>query len=423
MTLDTRARPGLLAQATYGFARASGWLSRQTGRGRGGTIPGRLTLALRPEALTELSAARSVLLVSGTNGKSTTTRLLAASLAAQGPVVSNDDGANLLGGLVAALLPPRDLHATAVLEVDERLLPVAIAACSPNLVVLLNLSRDQLDRFEEVGSHVLHWSAALRRNDAVRIVANAADPLVVAAVRGARPDDHLVTWVDVGAPWRDDAPLCPVCGNAWEMHHVPWSCDECGATMPAPHWRLDGVDGLADAVGNRLPLGLSLVGRAAAANAVMAAAAADVMGVPVATAVARFAAVADVDGRYQTHHVGGRTVQLLLAKNPAGWLEVLDQITGRPGTLIFGINARAADGADPSWLWDVPFESLRDRHVIAFGDRALDLSVRLHYAGVPHEVAADVLCGLSMAADHDIVVAANYTAFVAARAALNAAAS
>lgn len=360
-----------------------------------------------------------MVLVSGTNGKSTTTRFLAAALAWRGSVTTNGDGANLLPGLVAAMLAPQhQSSAAAVLEVDERALPSAMDSCAPSVVVLLNLSRDQLDRFEEVGSHVRRWGVALQRHPAVRVVANAADPLIVAAVQRARPANERVTWVDAGAPWRADAPLCFACGGAWGLSRKPWSCDDCGAREPATEWQYDGVDRLIDPAGFAIPLQLALQGRAAGANAVMAVAAAHALGVPVEAAVAELADVGDVDGRYRSHVVNGRTVRLLLAKNPAGWLEVLDDVRETNSSLVLGINARSADGTDPSWLWDVPFEQLRGRCVIVYGDRALDLSVRLHYAEVDHILASDVLGAVGRAEDGPVHIAANYTAFVAARQAL-----
>lgn len=417
--METSRRVSLASRCAFAAARGAGRLSRLTRRGSGGTIPGRVALALRPAALSELTAGRVVVLVSGTNGKSTTTRFLAAALAWCGPVTTNGDGANLLPGLVSALLQSRRPAAgCVVLEVDERVLGAAMDACHPAVVVLLNLSRDQLDRFEEVGSHVDRWTTAIVEHPSVRVVGNASDPLIARSIARARPDSERVTWVDVGAPWRADAPLCVVCGYAWDLARTPWSCEACGAHRPVPDWSLDGTDRLVDRTGVETSLGLAIQGRAAGANAVMAVAAAHAMGVPVDAALAQLAGVSDVDGRYQRLVIGTHQVQLLLAKNPAGWLEVLDHVVGRPGALVLGINARAADGADPSWLWDVPFEQLAGQHLIVFGDRALDLSVRLHYAGVGHTLAADVLQAVQGAPDGPVNVAANYTAFVAARQAL-----
>lgn len=409
------------ARLCCALGRLAGWLSRAAGRGRGGTLPGRVVLALWPAALVELSRQREVLLVSGTNGKSTTTRLLAAAVSSREPVVSNTDGANMLAGLLGPLLTDRS-GATAVLEVDEVVLPAAIEATDPAVVVLLNLSRDQLDRVGEVSSHVTRWAAALRTAPRTRVVANGDDPLVVAAVRAARPDSDSVVWVAAGSPWRADSTLCPGCGTPWQLTDQPWSCSHCGLSAPTPSWQLRGVGELVAPDGRHHELGLGLPGRASAANATMALAAAHALGVELADAWAPVRSVRDVDGRYLRLRQGGRSVQLLLAKNPAGWLEVLSEITQGQDALLLGINAQSADGTDPSWLWDVPFEQLHGRRVVVFGDRALELSVRLHYAEVGHDVERDLGRALALLDGVDVRLAANYTAFVTARAALQAAA-
>ena len=410
------------ARLCFSLGRTAGRLSRLTGRGNGGTMPGHVVLRLRPDALRELTLGRTVLLVSGTNGKSTTTRLLAAAAAHRGVVATNADGANLLPGLVSALVAGPVDPATVVLEIDELFLPAALAATGAQTVVLLNLSRDQLDRVREVGSHVTRWGAALRAHPGVRVVANSDDPLIVAAVRSARTDDAAVVWVAAGSPWRSDAALCPRCGFGWDAGAQPWSCASCGLAAPTPAWSLSPERTLVAADGTVTALDLALPGRASAANAVMAAAAADLLGVPVAEAVTRFRAVDNVDGRYLQVQLAGRPVSLLLAKNPAGWLEVLAELTATTGALLLGINAKIADGTDPSWLWDVPFEQLRGRRVVVFGERALDLSVRLHYAEVEHVVQPDLTLALASVAGQGVQVAANYTAFTHARTVLRAAA-
>jgi UDP-N-acetylmuramyl tripeptide synthase len=383
-------------------------------------LPGQVVLKLRPTALRDLTADRTVVLVSGTNGKSTTTRFLAAAAAWRGPVLSNADGANLLPGLVSALLSRPSGSETAILEVDELVLPAALDATGASVVVLLNLSRDQLDRVGEVRSHVTRWATALQNHPDVDVVANADDPLVVTAVRAARPDDGSVVWVGAGASWRADSPVCPRCGFGWDVTAQPWSCGACGLAAPVHRWRLGTGADLVGPDGTVTPLHLSLPGRASAADAVMATVAAHVLGVPVEAAVARLRSVNEVDGRYLKVQVDGREVQLLLAKNPAGWLEVLSELSATDAGLLLGINARTPDGTDPSWLWDVPFERLRGRRVVVFGDRALDLSVRLQYAEVPHTVAADLERGLDVLAGTPVQVAANYTAFVEARSVLGA---
>jgi UDP-N-acetylmuramyl tripeptide synthase len=142
------------------------------------------------------------------------------------------------------------------------------------------------------------------------------------------------------------------------------------------------------------------------------------LGVDPDTAAAAMAEVAEVIGRYATVRVGGGEARLLLAKNPAGWLEVFDVLRPPPLPVVVAINARIADGRDPSWLWDVPFERLSGRMVVASGERARDLAVRLRYAAVEHRVEADPVAAISAAGARSVDVVANYTSFQRLRAQL-----
>ncbi len=405
----------VLHNVIFAFARLVGSASRLARRGAGLTLPGRIALLLSPSALRRLSRSRPVILVSGTNGKTTTTRLLTAALGFLGPVVSNGSGSNLEAGLVSALLGTPASRA-AVLEVDEVVLPSALASCRPVAVVLLNLSRDQLDRTSEVSFHVARWRVALGAYDGP-VVANADDPLVVAAVRGGRPSEDHVVWVAAGQTWWGDVPLCPACGASWQVPEGPWSCAGCGAQRPEPAWSLVG-DALLSRSGERAELSLALPGRASAANAAMAAAAAHLRAVPVEAALERMRSVTDVEGRYLSSQQGEHDLRLLLAKNPAGWLEALSELALVEDPVVIALNARAADGTDPSWLWDVPFERLRGRRVVVTGERAVDVSVRLFYAEVPHTVHPDLATCVEALPSGACSVVANYTAFVQARATL-----
>ena len=414
---------GGLAEAVYLLGGVAGALSRLSRSGGGGTLPGRVVLRLLPDAATRLSHARRLLLVSGTNGKTTTTRMLASALAGLGPVLSNSDGANQASGLVSTLMRGRRRPTDpAVLEVDEIALPAAVVQLVPSVVVLLNLSRDQLDRTGEVAAHVDRWQAALRQAPTTVVVANADDPLVTAAVLGARPDSDQVVWVGAGQPWRADAVLCPVCGAPWAAATAAYSCGVCGFTRPETAWGTSGGDVLAPGPLS-LPADLRLPGRANVANAAMAAAAAACLGVDPREALPRMRSVTDVEGRYRQASHNGCEVRLLLAKNPAGWAEVLAQLADRRTPVVLAVNARSADGLDPSWLWDVPFEQLQGRTVVAAGERAADLSVRLLYAGVAHTTTADALDGIDPGQGRSWDVAANYTAFTRVRDRLRGAAA
>ncbi|MFN2606501.1 MAG: MurT ligase domain-containing protein [Acidimicrobiales bacterium] len=414
MALPVRTRLAVTA------GRVVSEVSRRVGTGEGSAIGGRVTLALDAGALGRLATGRRVALVSGTNGKTTTTRLLAAALGTAGEVATNSAGANLLSGLMGTL-SGAEAAASAALEVDEGLLPAAVAAVHPEVVVLLNLSRDQLDRIGEVRLHAEAWRRALEATPGAAVVANADDPLVA----WAAPAGAEVTWVATGQRWRSDAAACPACGGPvrWEATaggETTWACAGCGFGRPRPGVRLDGQE-LVLADGRRLPVRLRLPGWCNLANAAMAAAAAARLGVDPAVAVGAMAGVGTVAGRYQVVAVDGVDVRLLLAKNPAGWAETLDLIRPAPLPVVVGINSRVADGRDPSWLWDVPFERLRGRPVVATGERGLDLAVRLRYAEVDHRFVAGYRDAVRAAGGPEVDLAANYTSFQDARAALAAA--
>jgi lipid II isoglutaminyl synthase (glutamine-hydrolysing) len=407
-------------------------LSRATGHGSGSVVGGHAVLAIDPRALERLSAGRRVALVSGTNGKTTTTKLLSCALGGggeggDGRVLTNLLGANLPTGLAAALAagPP---GAPAVLEVDEAWLAGVCALTRPAVLVLLNLSRDQLDRNNEVRQVAQRWRDACQQaGPGPVVVANADDPLVAWAAGAA----SRVTWVGAGLRWNHDAAGCPRCGGPVlfgspeagvgssamdrESSGAGWHCAECGLSRPVPDVWLgpEGANGgsVWFASGGQFSLRLGLPGRCNQANAAMALVGAIALGADVVPAIGAMGSVRDVAGRYATVLIGAIRARLLLAKNPAGWAEVFDMIAPAPAPLIISINARTADGHDPSWLWDVPFELLRGRRVVATGERGLDLAVRLHYAEVEHTLEPTPLAALQAAGAPEVDVVANYTAF------------
>ena len=376
-------------------------LSRHLGAGSGTVAGGHAGLAVDPGLLEHLAAGRRMALVSGTNGKTTTTRLLAVALEGSlGPVATNATGSNMPTGHVTALsaAPP---CAPAVLEVDEGYLPGLVERLAPEVVVLLNLSRDQLDRTNEVRMVANRWRRALMGTvppeapaTATTVVANADDPLVVWAASGAAS----ATWVGVGLSWRQDAVGCPACAGRIEFAPEGpggWAC-ACGFARPPLDVVLDGDEVVLEG-GERHRLVLGLPGRFNRANAVMAAAGARSMGVGWEEALGRIGAVGEVAGRFSVVEAGGCTARVMLAKNPAGWRELLDLVSPGDLPVVVGINARVADGRDPSWLWDVPFEQLRGRQVVATGERCRDLSVRLRYAEVAHRTVRDEVAAVRAA--------------------------
>jgi UDP-N-acetylmuramyl tripeptide synthase len=392
-----------------GIGGAAAGLSRRLGRGGGSVVGGRAILAVDPNALRRLAGGRDIALISGTNGKTTTTTLLRAALATAGPVATNALGANLPPGLAAALAasPP---GATAALEVDEAWLGRVVDATAPGAVALLNLSRDQLDRNNEVRQLATTWRRSLSGRSGMTVVANADDPLVVWGAAGASD----VRWVGAGQPWTLDASGCPRCGGRIRFgasgEDGAWGCGSCELRRPDLDVQVrDGA--VIGADGRRTDLRLALPGRANQANAAVALTVAGLFGVEPAAAALAMAGVGEVVGRYATVPVGTRNARLLLAKNPAGWLEVFDVLRPAPLPVVVVINARIADGRDPSWLWDVPFERLTGRLVMASGERARDLAVRLRYAGVEHRFEPDPVAAVGASGAPSVDVVANYTAF------------
>ena len=396
---------------------AAGKVSRLTGRGDGSVIGGVVGLRVAPDLLSQLSAGRQIVLVTGTNGKTTTTRLVTAAISSLGQeVASNAFGANMASGLVSALSSAQDAP-YAVLEVDERHLPSMMKATRPRVVVLLNLSRDQMDRAAEIWLIARRWREAFAVTPDCRVVANADDPLVAWAAGSARQ----VTWVAAGQRWYEDSWCCPECGSHLRRDELGWRCSECGLSRPSARWVLNG-DSVIDSAGSVRELQLALPGRANRSNAVMALAAAAFFGADVDQALPYLRSVASVAGRYTTVERRGRAVRLLLAKNPAGWLEAFDVLErdGRP--VLLAVNAQVPDGKDTSWLWDVDYRVLRGRRVLVTGERSTDLAVRLEAAEVPFELVDGIETAVDLLPVGPVDVIANYTAFQQIRATLGRAA-
>jgi UDP-N-acetylmuramyl tripeptide synthase len=391
---------------TVGGAAAT--VSRLTGRD-GSVIAGIVGLRLQPDLLSLLSRGRQIVLVTGTNGKTTTTRLITAALGALGhQIASNAFGANMEAGLASALSKSPDAP-LAVLETDEKYIPAMVQATRPRVVVLLNLSRDQMDRAAEIWMLARKWRDALAAAPDVQVVANADDPLVAWAASKAR----YVTWVAVGQRWRDDSWCCPNCGAHLHRDGDDWRCGECAYRRPPVSWVLTD-DQVIDPSGGYRPLQLGLPGRANRANAVVALAVAATFGVSVTDALGQLRNVSSIAGRYTQVTRNGCNVRLLLAKNPAGWLEALDVL--EPGPVLLAVNAQGPDGRDTSWLWDVDYRRLADRPVFVAGERRMDLAVRLEADEVPFRLVSSldeaIDAAKSAAPGHGALeVLANYTAF------------
>jgi UDP-N-acetylmuramyl tripeptide synthase len=369
-------------------------------------IGGLVAMTLDKSLLRQLGEGRRTVVVTGTNGKSTTTRMTAAALATIGPVATNAEGANMDAGLVAALAGARDAG-LAALEVDEMHVPHVADAVEPSVIVLTNLSRDQLDRVGEINHIERTLRGGLARHPDTVVVANCDDVLMTSAAYDA-PD---VVWVAAGGSWTNDSVSCPRSGEIIVREGTHWYSTGTDFKRPSPQWWFDdshvyGPDGLC------LPMTLSLPGTVNRADATQAVAAAVALGADPAAAVAAVSAVDEVAGRYRIVRVGDHTARTLLAKNPAGWQEALSMINKDAAGVVIAVNGQVPDGEDLSWLWDVRFEHFENTAVVAAGERGTDLAVRLGYAGVEHTLVHDTVAAIASCPPGHVEVLANYTAFL-----------
>jgi lipid II isoglutaminyl synthase (glutamine-hydrolysing) len=401
----------LRAKVATSVSKTAAALSRAAGRGDGSVIGGWLGLKIDPDLLAHLAAGRAVALVSGTNGKTTTTRLTAAAMGVLGTVATNSFGANMPTGHTSALAKAGSTP-FAVLEVDEHYLARVIEATHPRVVALLNLSRDQLDRAKEVAMMAQMWRTALAAHQDVRVVANADDPMVVWAASGS----PYVVWFSAGQRWHDDSWVCPQSGHPIERRGGDWWCTGCPLRRPRAHWLVD-EEGVVDPRGDWHLVKLQLPGQVNLGNAATALAVAAEFGVHPLKALPQLATVSSVAGRYAQVDRDGRNIRLLLAKNPASWLEAFDMAEQAP--TLLSVNARDPDGLDTSWLYDVDFSPLRTRPVLITGDRAYDLAVRLEVNQVPFRHVSTFEEALRMVPPGRLEVIANYTAFQDIRAELD----
>ena len=395
----------------YAVGNAAAVASRVSGRGSGASIKGALMMRIYPGYFKELLVGKRIGVISGTNGKTTTTHLrtaaLRASVADPRDVVTNADGANLREGVVSAM-STRPKAPIAILEVDEQVVPDVIAYGHPEVLIMLNFSRDQLDRHHEINALGKKWRKALiaAGEQGPTVVANAKDPLVTWSAEAARK----VIWVDMSTGWTQDAALCPQCGTILEYDCAGhWNCPGCPLGEHQPDYRVEGGE-VIEADGERWPLDLQVPGRFNQGNAACALAAAVEMGVYEPIALRGMRTVQAPAGRFAIGSYGDTRARLVLAKNPAGWAESLLVMATDP--VILAVDSAIADGTDVSWMWDVEYEKLRGRRVIATGPRATDLALRLSYAEVEHEVIPDMAEALKGPFEGTVDVLSTYSAFL-----------
>lgn len=411
--------PRLVAALAAAKVAAAG--IRRAGRGGGTAAPGLVADWIDPALLTKLSAKleRGAVVVAGTNGKTTTSRMIADILEADGArVVHNRSGSNLVRGVAAAFSEQAKLFGgpggdVAVIETDEAAFPEIVRLVKPRVILLNNLFRDQLDRYGELNTIATRWGAAIARLPAsTTLVVNADDPSLAEITRDVVAPRRTFGLAEnryrlEKLPHAADSAVCRRCGadlhyDALYVSHLgDWRCPCCSAARPAldvagSDVELDGVEALKVRVsggidGAPLDLAAGVPGLYNVYNVIAAAAVARAFDVPdrtIAWALQQFKAAF---GRIERVTVDGRTLTLALVKNPVGFNEVLRMLTAATGALtvpaLIAINDLHADGRDVSWLWDVDFELLAagDAPVSTTGIRGPDMANRLKYAGVATE--------------------------------------
>ncbi len=384
-----------------------GWVSRATGRGSGVMLTGRFILKLQPRAAQILAADKRVIVISGTNGKTTSTALVQAGISTKYSSATNSTGANLFAG-VASALSHNPSAQVAVLEVDELVVPWAIAQTKPELLILLNLGRDQLDRLSEVRVVAHKWKEAVQtlpRNSA--ILADADDPFAVWAAQ----DWKKVIWFSSGSLGHIDASTCPECGKVlwWNETGSDFSC-ECGFARPKPHWVLStGI--LIGPNKEKVEVISGIPGKAAIANAARAIVACAQFDISLTESARAVAKIKNVDGRFGDLRIGKTNFRLLLSKNPASWRETLATTQDGPTNVLLVVNANTQDGKDTSWLWDVDFAPLAGRRILVCGERSNDVGARLTVNGIQHQIVRDEVAASRILGEVQADLIASYTAF------------
>lgn len=404
-------------------AKGSGVAIRALGKGGGTAAPGLIADRIDPQLLAKITARLPLgsVVVAGTNGKTTTSRMIADVLEAQGwRVAHNRSGSNLVRGVASALAEQSSVLGTpraeiGVIESDEAALPEIVRQVRPRVLVLNNLFRDQLDRYGELASIATKWRAALAMMDAdTTLVVNGDDPTLAELATHApgrvamfgmtdRNPRHLLT----ALPHAVDATTCRACGAPlaydalYSAHLGAWRCPACGKARPVLDYEgreltLHGVEAAEVLVHRTAPaddlrISLQIPGIYNAYNALAATAATSELGIDGAVITGALASFRSAFGRIERVEIEGRTLVLALVKNPVGFNETLRMLSGNGEDLstptMIAINDRFADGRDVSWLWDVDFELLANGQAPLFttGVRGADMANRLKYAGIAVE--------------------------------------
>ncbi len=382
---------------------------------RGGTaMPGRWALRVCPDLLELLAKDLKILAVTGTNGKTTSARMIEEAFAREGlSYLANRSGANLASGITTELVMNATLSGRmkkeyAVIECDEAAARTVFGRIKPKVIVVTNLFRDQLDRYGEVTHTLENIRTAIQGAPEATLCLNADCSLTASLALDLK---NPVVWfgVEQGAvpsrpmPEISDATHCIRCKTAYAYDYVSYGhlggfrCPKCGyrrhradvAVTQVAEQRLDGSSIVVELQGEKHLVDVNLPAMYNVYNAVGAIAAVTAMGLPLERAIEALGSFQCGFGRMEQFALGKSGAKMMLVKNPAGCNQVIEflQNVKEDFVLVVCLNDRGADGTDVSWIWDADFEGLsaltgRLKQVIVSGDRAEDMRVRIKYAGV-----------------------------------------
>ena len=442
---------GIRASFAAFLGRSAGWAAETFFRRKAGHLPGAIALKADPDVLRTLAQqVDPVMVISGTNGKTTTNGLVADCLATSGiPLVCNREGNNLQGGVVAAILARHDysqatpegskLPHVCAFECDELYTRFVLPRVKPRFFMLLNLFRDQLDRFGDIDRIQDTIAQALAKTPDTVFVYNGDDPLCVAIAQRVPNKSVAFGIKDSLGEEADEAGegnFCQHCGSAMGYDFVHYGhlgafrCPGCGFARPELAFAAENVrrtdDGFEFSVDGQLirtgQSGLYMVYNTLAVYVIC-----KLSGlVGFEDFQQRVLAYQPTNGRLQNFQLGNRRVMTNLAKNPVGFnqnVRIALQEEGK--VLALFVNDEEGDGLDVSWYWEVDFERLLqipDLKVFVGGARANDMQVRLKYAGINAQLvktAQDVLDATD-SEDGKVFVIANYTALPIVRKELEA---
>jgi len=385
--------------------------------GRGGTaIPGKIALRICPDLLKHLAKEVKCVIITGTNGKTTSSRIIEEIYLKSGEsYFANRSGANLINGITAIFIENSTLTGkpkkeNAVIECDEAASKEVCRLINPAVVLVTNVFRDQLDRYGEVSGTLQNILIGIK-NSPNAIVCLNADCSLTASIAGQIPNKVIFYGVDVPiykTPVDEvsDAPHCIKCKHEYEYsyrtfgHLGGFYCPDCGYKRPETQVSVTEIlnTGISstevrvrvfcddDEITINLPGGYNIY------NAVGALAVSEAVGFKRSAAKDAIASFSCGFGRMEEFYLGAHSARIILVKNPAGCNQVLNYLTSLSEKTIFVccLNDNSADGKDVSWIWDVNFEKLADMidlipEIYVAGIRAGDMAVRLKYAGISED--------------------------------------